>query len=646
MSFARLSSVNPLALAALFLLLSTPFHSASSLSLPTQQSPFLPSHRPNFQSPPVPPRQSVDLSLSPFSDSRSTLSPCSSQSFAAFVHESHATLPVAPGRLSSTSVFSSRAGVLSFASRRLSSAARRHRDAWRAPADGRGAQQTASLSAEPSDGEARQPRGEKQSELLARDAALQACGVPLGSLDALRELLRRSEEAQAPPSTLPSALSSLISSSSPPSEGVKKIILLGSTGSIGKSTLEIVKAFPTLFQVVGLAAGGSNVELLAEQISLFRPQYVYLGDSSKTSELKERLRALANTSSFPVPQLLLGDAGLTELACTAEYDVLVSAIVGFKGVLPTLKALEAGKDVAFANKEALVAAGPVFRSLLSRRGALYGEATPNERGGASGAAEDTRPTRRGLLLPVDSEHSAIFQALQGVPPTCYPPRKLLLTATGGPFRGRKREALQQITLEDALKHPKWSMGAKITIDSATLMNKGLEVIEAHFAFGCPYASIEVLVHPQAIVHSAVELQDGATLAQLGLPDMKLPIAYALTWPHRIAAPWSAGVDLTKEGALTFEKPDLDTFGCLRLAYEAGERGGVATACLNAANEIAVERFRGREISFLGIEDTVRHVMDMQATEGSADPAKAVSLEDVFEADRWARQAAREFKSKN
>ncbi|CBZ54764.1 putative 1-deoxy-D-xylulose 5-phosphate reductoisomerase [Neospora caninum Liverpool] len=433
---------------------------------------------------------------------------------------------------------------------------------------------------------------------------------------------------------------------------VKRLVVLGSTGSIGRNTLEIVRQFPDLFQVVGLAAGGSNLALLAEQVVLFRPQYVYLGATSKATELQERLSAHERTSpASPRPRLLLGDEGLPELACVPDYDVLVSAIVGFKGVLPTLKALEAGKDVALANKEALVAAGPVFRSLLSRRGLLYGDVETNEgggerKGGGSDKKRATERPKRGLLLPVDSEHSAIFQAVQGVPPTCYPPRKLLLTASGGPFRGKTRDDLKGVTLEKALKHPKWSMGAKITIDSATLMNKGLEVIEAHFAFGCPYSSIEVLVHPQAVVHSAVELRDGATLAQLGLPDMKLPIAYALTWPHRLSAPWSAGVDLTQEGSLTFEKPDLSTFGCLGLAYEAGERGGVATACLNAANEVAVERFRNKEIGFLDIEDTVRHVMGLHETGRDNLASTDVSLQDVFEADRWARAAARAFKPRS
>ncbi|KFG62223.1 putative 1-deoxy-D-xylulose 5-phosphate reductoisomerase [Toxoplasma gondii RUB] len=491
--------------------------------------------------------------------------------------------------------------------------------------------------------------------------SLQPCGVPVGSVNALKELLRRTEED--PVSSLVSSPASLAPPASPPSTRVKRLVVLGSTGSIGKSTLEIAREFPDIFQIVGLAAGGSNLALLAEQVAAFRPQYVYLGDSSKVAELQERLNDHERSAAFPRPRLLLGDEGLAELACVPNYDILVSAIVGFKGVLPTLKALEAGKDVALANKEALVAAGPVFRCLLSTRGLLYGDQERqdrHERSHRSGdqegdREEDTDGDRReecdkrrakagqkcGLLLPVDSEHSAIFQALQGVPASCYPPRKLLLTASGGPFRGRTRDELEQVTLESALKHPKWSMGAKITIDSATLMNKGLEVIEAHFAFGCPYSSIEVLVHPQAVIHSAVELRDGATLAQLGLPDMKLPIAYALTWPHRLAAPWSAGVDLTREGSLTFEKPDLNTFGCLGLAYEAGERGGVAPACLNAANEVAVERFRNKEIGFVDIEDTVRHVMALQERE--RDNFSDVSLQDVFDADHWARTAARAFK---
>ncbi|KEP62749.1 UNVERIFIED_CONTAM: 1-deoxy-D-xylulose 5-phosphate reductoisomerase, putative [Hammondia hammondi] len=484
---------------------------------------------------------------------------------------------------------------------------------------------------------------------------LQPCGVPVGSVNALKELLRRAEEDPVSSPASPALPASSLS------RRVKRLVVLGSTGSIGKSTLEIAREFPDIFQIVGLAAGGSNLALLAEQVAAFRPQYVYLGDSSKVAEFQERLNDHERRAAFPRPRLLLGDEGLAELACVPDYDILVSAIVGFKGVLPTLKAIEAGKDVALANKEALVAAGPVFRCLLSTRGLLYGDQERHERSHRRGNQQGDREEdtdgdkteecdkerakagqKRGLLLPVDSEHSAIFQALQGVPASCYPPRKLLLTASGGPFRGRTRDELEQVTLENALKHPKWSMGAKITIDSATLMNKGLEVIEAHFAFGCPYTSIEVLVHPQAVIHSAVELRDGATLAQLGLPDMKLPIAYALTWPHRLAAPWSAGVDLTREGSLTFEKPDLSTFGCLGLAYEAGERGGVAPACLNAANEVAVERFRNKEIGFVDIENTVRHVMAFQERERD-NFASDVSLQDIFDADHWARTAARAFK---
>ncbi|PHJ17849.1 1-deoxy-d-xylulose 5-phosphate reductoisomerase [Cystoisospora suis] len=462
-------------------------------------------------------------------------------------------------------------------------------------------------------------------------------------------------------------------------EKKRRIVLLGSTGSIGRSTLEVVEEYPERFGVVGLAANGSRLPRLVEQILFFSPRYVVVGEEEKAQRLRELLDHPDTVKKLRVyPEILFGDDGLVELATRIEdYDILVSAIVGFKGVRPTIEALRRGKHVALANKEALVAAGEVFRTVYTQQGfrktstaqpaetnalGLYAQDHPNSiteerHTKESPGSKKTNPIKvtknsymikekpptPGLLLPIDSEHSAIFQALQGVPSSCYPPRRILLTASGGPFRKKSREDLKNVTLRDALKHPKWSMGAKITIDSATMMNKGLEVIEAHFAFGCPYTSIEVLIHPQAIMHSGIELHDGAVLAQMGVPDMKLPIAYALTWPRRLKTSWPR-LDLTREEPLTFEKPDLEKFGCLKLAYEAGRKGGLAPACLNAANEVAVERFRKEEISFLHIEETVRRVLQLyDTTDKSLSSSHGVTLEDVFEADRWARTVAGELK---
>lgn len=533
----------------------------------------------------------------------------------------------------------------------------------------------------------------------------------------------------------------------------RRVVVLGSTGSIGRSTLQVVEAFPDRFQIVGLAAAGTKLPLLLQQIQRHRPQYVAVGNAAAAAALRKLLlsrvslpdadAAPASTPAIPdvhtsahfstaaaapssrfaaaspatatsispasphsfhaaapaaespavdsehsIPQILYGTGGLVELAGLDVYDVLVSAIVGFTGLQPTLKALTTGKDVALANKETLVAAGDIFRNLYkmssrcidrgrhqrqcerTQRTHTYSSTLLSEKvcsGGGPAAAGEASGTTRGtpfsplyppcsstagahqqqkplgMLLPVDSEHSAIFQALQGVAPMNYPPRKLLLVATGGPFRGRKKTDLQLVTLDQVLKHPRWSMGAKISVDSATLMNKGLEVIEAHYAFGCPYSAVEVLVHPQAVVHSAVELCDGAILAQLGAADMKLPIAYALTWPERLSTSWPR-VDLLKEGVLTFEKPDCDTFGCLRLAYEAGVQGGLAPACLNAANEVAVKRLLEGKLSFLQIEEVVRHVLrEYDRHDGSRPAFDALTLQDVLEADSWARRVAEEWK---
>ncbi len=383
---------------------------------------------------------------------------------------------------------------------------------------------------------------------------------------------------------------------------VKAITLLGSTGSIGTQTLDIVAQNPEKFKIVGLAAG-RNVPMLAAQIRQFRPEIAAICQEDKLSELKEAIADLD-----PQPILLGGETGVIEVARYGNAETVVTGIVGCAGLLPTIAAIEAGKDIALANKETLIAGAPVVLPLVEKHGVK--------------------------LLPADSEHSAIFQCLQGVPKGGL--RRILLTASGGSFRDLPVEKLASVTVADALKHPNWSMGRKITIDSATLMNKGLEVIEAHFLFGMDYDGIEIVIHPQSIIHSLIELQDTSVLAQLGWPDMRLPLLYALSWPERIYTDWEP-LDLVKAGNLTFKEPDHEKYPCMQLAYAAGRAGGSMPAVLNAANEQAVALFLEEKIQFLDIPRCIESVCDRFTSQNRSTP----TLDDIIAADKWARQEALE-----
>jgi 1-deoxy-D-xylulose-5-phosphate reductoisomerase len=376
---------------------------------------------------------------------------------------------------------------------------------------------------------------------------------------------------------------------------VKRISILGSTGSIGVQTLDVISRYPERFRVVGLAAG-RNLDLLRRQIEQFRPQTVSVADR----ELAERLAA-------DVPEgtrVVFGEAGLIEAAAGTDADLVVTAVVGSMGLKPTLAAIDAGKTIGLANKETLVCAGPIVTERARARGVK--------------------------LIPVDSEHSAIFQCLNGE--SMKTVSRLVLTASGGSFRDRTRAELAHVTVADALKHPNWSMGAKITIDSATMVNKGLEVIEAHWLFGMPYDRIEVVIHPESVVHSCVEFTDRSIIAQMGLPDMRVPIQYALTYPDRWESP-APPLDLAALGRLHFQEMDYERFRCLKLAFECGRAGGTAPAVFNAANEIAVSRFLSGEIAFLHIERILQETLDRHVI--NAEP----ELEDILEADRWARETA-------
>ena len=379
---------------------------------------------------------------------------------------------------------------------------------------------------------------------------------------------------------------------------MKKISILGSTGSIGTQTLDIVTDHPDKFQVVGLATG-NNIQLLSEQIRQFRPQIVAINNESQLEDLKSLISDLDYT-----PIILAGNEGVIEVARYGDSESVVTGIVGCAGLLPTIAAITAGKDIALANKETLIAGGPVVLPLVEKHGVK--------------------------LLPADSEHSAIFQCLQGVPTGGL--KKIILTASGGAFRDLPVEKLPQVTVADALKHPNWSMGRKITIDSATLMNKGLEVIEAHYLFGVDYNAIDIVIHPQSIIHSLIELQDTSVLAQLGWPDMRLPLLYALSWPERIYTDWEP-LNLVKAGSLTFKEPDHQKYPCMGLAYAAGRAGGAMPAVLNAANEQAVALFLEEKISFLDIPRVIEKVCDQFAIHNTSTP----SLDDILAADNWARQ---------
>ena len=351
---------------------------------------------------------------------------------------------------------------------------------------------------------------------------------------------------------------------------MKKIAILGSTGSIGTQTLEVVRENGDI-EVLGLAAG-SNIKVLEEQIREFHPQIVAVWSEEKAEELRVNV---ADTDT----QIVAGMDGLLEVATMNDTEILVTAVVGMIGIRPTIEAIKAEKDIALANKETLVTAGHIIMPLAKKMGVS--------------------------ILPVDSEHSAIFQSLQGNRHGAV--HKILLPASGGPFRGKKSEELMEIKVEDALKHPNWSMGRKITIDSSTMVNKGLEVIEAKWLFDVDVDRVQVVVQPQSIIHSMVEYVDGAIIAELGTPDMKLPIQYALYYPERRFLPGDR-VDFWTLGKLEFEKPDTDTFYGLELAYEAGRKGGSLPTVFNAANELAVSKFLNREIKYLEITEIIEDCM--------------------------------------
>ena len=352
---------------------------------------------------------------------------------------------------------------------------------------------------------------------------------------------------------------------------MKQIAILGSTGSIGTQTLDVVRNQGDI-QVTAMAAG-SNIALLEKQIREFHPSIAAVWDEKKALELKVKV------ADLPV-KVVSGMDGLLEAATEKEAQIVVTAVVGMIGIRPTIAAMEAGKDIALANKETLVTAGHIIMPLAEKLGVK--------------------------ILPVDSEHSAIFQSLNGEHGNKI--HKILLTASGGPFRGRTREQMASVQVEDALKHPNWSMGRKITIDSSTMVNKGLEVMEAHWLFDVEMDQVQVVVQPQSIIHSMVEYEDGAVIAQLGTPDMRLPIQYALYYPERRYLPGDR-LDFWKLSQITFEKPDLENFHGLALAYEAGRRGGSLPTVFNAANEYAVAKFLNREISYLEITDMIQKAME-------------------------------------
>ena len=376
---------------------------------------------------------------------------------------------------------------------------------------------------------------------------------------------------------------------------IKGVSILGSTGSIGRQALDVLDGRPD-FRIVGLAAG-KNIKLLREQIKRYGPLLVSV-------EKEDDALALAREFAGKVPEILWGSQGLRAVASHPTAGVVITAVTGTAGLLPTVEAIRAGKDIALANKETLVAAGSLVTSLAAGKGVN--------------------------ILPVDSEHSAIWQCLRGSRPGEV--ESIILTASGGPFR--KEPDLERVTVSMALAHPNWSMGKKITVDSATLMNKGLEVIEARWLFGLDYDRIRVVVHPQSIIHSMVEFRDGSVMAQLGLPDMRLPIQYALTYPDRLPGNVPR-LDPAKISALTFEPPDTGRFPLLDLAYRVGGRGGTLPAVMNAANEVAVELFLAGRIRFTAIYRVVEEVV------GRHDIIDRPGLEEILEADCWARERARQ-----
>jgi 1-deoxy-D-xylulose-5-phosphate reductoisomerase len=379
---------------------------------------------------------------------------------------------------------------------------------------------------------------------------------------------------------------------------MKYISILGSTGSIGVNTLNVIRNNDEKFCVAALAAG-NNISLLKEQILEFRPRIVSVATKKLARELEAQLTPL------PDLEILYGESGCREVASISEASLVVSAMVGARGLVPTLNAIEKGKDIALANKETLVMAGRLVMEAARKH--------------------------KVRIIPVDSEHSAIFQCLKGNRKKDV--RRLVLTASGGPFRNMQTEAMRHVTIDQALNHPRWQMGRKITIDSATMMNKGLEILEAKWLFDMDYDRIDVHIHPQSIVHSLVEFHDGSMVAQMGLPDMKVPISYALSYPARLPAPPTVFLDLLKTGALEFYPAKHDQYPALELAYHAGRIGGSMPAVMNGANEIAVEAFLHRRLSFLEIINVIIKVMAKHT------PHKEPTLDDILQADQWARVEA-------
>ncbi len=374
----------------------------------------------------------------------------------------------------------------------------------------------------------------------------------------------------------------------------KKIALLGSTGSIGRSTLDVVKAHPGQFDIRALAAH-SNVELLIKQYRAFRPQYLCIINPDSGAALKERVK------DEPV-EVLVGRDEMVHLAGLAEVDIVVNAVVGAAGLLASLEAVKKGKRLALANKESLVTGGPLFPPLVEKT--------------------------KALILPIDSEHSAIWQALGNSREEEV--RRIIITASGGPFRKFSLDQLREVTVKQALNHPTWKMGPKITVDSSTLANKGLEVIEAVVLFSMPTEKLKVVIHPQSTIHSMVEFVDSSIMAQLSAPDMRLPISYALFWPKRVASNFGA-LNLDSLSELTFEQPDFDRFPALKLAYDVAAAAGTAPAIFNAANEVAVDAFLNKGIKFLQIAELIEDAVE--TIEGVSRP----TLEDILNADRMARQ---------
>ena len=379
---------------------------------------------------------------------------------------------------------------------------------------------------------------------------------------------------------------------------MKNITILGSTGSIGVSALKIVSSNPEKYKIIGLSAG-TNKDLLSHQIETFRPAAVAVMEESLATELKTRLPA------GNAPEVFFGVEGFVRLATLESVDTVVSAMTGAAGLIPTYEAIKAGKDIALANKETMVMAGPLIMAEAKKRSVS--------------------------ILPIDSEHSAILQSLKGHMKEDL--KRVILTASGGPFRDLSLDEMREVTAAQALRHPNWSMGPKITIDSATMMNKGLEVIEAKWLFDLEMDQIDILIHPQSILHSMVEYKDGSIIGQMGVPDMTVPIAYALSYPRHMSNDLTP-LDLEKVGTLSFEKPDMNRFRCLDLALKAATKGGSMPAVLNGANEIAVDAFLKGTIGFLEIPDLIEKTMDAHTH------SPAETIEAVMEADRWARETAR------